>query len=164
MVHSPQYLGSQPWPFPQSLMLGFSAITDDPGAAVADGEEIGRARADQLLERYGTRATDVIEHLLAGSDEPVALAPDYSRREIELLAADEQVVHLIDVVLRRTSLGFVGGLSRPLISTLAEIVGGVLDWGRERRDDEIDATIRELHDAHGVELSDNEIREEVATR
>jgi NAD+ diphosphatase len=44
MVHSPQYLGSQPWPFPQSLMLGFSAITDDPGAAVADGEEIAEVR------------------------------------------------------------------------------------------------------------------------
>lgn len=37
------YLGSQPWPFPCSLMLGYHAWTDDPTVAV-DGEEIGEAR------------------------------------------------------------------------------------------------------------------------
>ncbi|MGV8886280.1 MAG: FAD-dependent oxidoreductase [Microbacteriaceae bacterium] len=133
------------------------------------GDEVGHARAHQLLERYGTHAVSVIEHLVAAPDEPVALAPDYSRREIELLASDEHVVHLIDVVLRRTSLAFVGALSAALLTTLAEIIGGVLDWSSERRTAEIAATIRELHDAHGVELSgneisDNEINEEVAQR
>lgn len=44
VVHSPQYLGSQPWPFPCSLMLGFTARTDDPGAAVSDGVEISDVR------------------------------------------------------------------------------------------------------------------------
>lgn len=37
--HDIEYLGSQPWPFPSSLMLGFHAWTDDP-VAVPDGEEI----------------------------------------------------------------------------------------------------------------------------
>jgi NAD+ diphosphatase len=37
------YLGSQPWPFPCSLMLGYHAWTDDPAIAV-DGEEIAEAR------------------------------------------------------------------------------------------------------------------------
>lgn len=40
VVHSPHYLGSQPWPFPQSLMLGFTATTDHPEAAESDGEEV----------------------------------------------------------------------------------------------------------------------------
>lgn len=34
------YLGSQPWPFPASVMIAFSAITDDPKSARPDGEEI----------------------------------------------------------------------------------------------------------------------------
>jgi NAD+ diphosphatase len=38
-----QYLGSQSWPFPASLMLGFSAITDDT-EATPDGVEVTRAR------------------------------------------------------------------------------------------------------------------------
>lgn len=34
------YLGSQPWPFPASVMIAFSAITDSPSDARPDGEEI----------------------------------------------------------------------------------------------------------------------------
>jgi len=38
-----QYLGSQPWPFPASLMLGYHAFAADPSIHV-DGEEIAEAR------------------------------------------------------------------------------------------------------------------------
>jgi NAD+ diphosphatase len=38
-----QYMGSQPWPFPASLMLGFTAITADT-EATPDGVEVTRAR------------------------------------------------------------------------------------------------------------------------
>ena len=38
-----QYLGSQPWPFPASLMLGFTATTADTDAT-PDGVEVTRAR------------------------------------------------------------------------------------------------------------------------
>ncbi len=43
-VHSPVYLGSQPWPFPQSLMLGYTAVTDHPEDAAADREEVAQVR------------------------------------------------------------------------------------------------------------------------
>jgi NAD+ diphosphatase len=41
-VVDPVYLGSQPWPFPASLMLGFRALADPrgPGDLVPDGTEI----------------------------------------------------------------------------------------------------------------------------
>ena len=38
-----QYLGSQSWPFPASLMLGFTAVTED-AQATPDGVEVTRAR------------------------------------------------------------------------------------------------------------------------
>jgi NAD+ diphosphatase len=38
------YLGSQPWPFPQSLMLGFTARAADPSTTLADGVEITEVR------------------------------------------------------------------------------------------------------------------------
>jgi NAD+ diphosphatase len=34
------YLGSQPWPFPASIMVAFEAVTDSPEVARGDGEEI----------------------------------------------------------------------------------------------------------------------------
>jgi NAD+ diphosphatase len=42
-VRSCQYLGSQAWPFPASLMLGFTAFTEDTEAR-PDGVEVTRAR------------------------------------------------------------------------------------------------------------------------
>jgi NAD+ diphosphatase len=35
-----KYLGSQPWPFPASIMIAFEAVTDNPDVAKGDGEEI----------------------------------------------------------------------------------------------------------------------------
>ena len=35
-----KYLGSQPWPFPASVMIAFEAITDAPDEARPDGQEI----------------------------------------------------------------------------------------------------------------------------
>lgn len=35
-----RYIGSQAWPFPRSLMIGFRAVVDEETAALADGEEI----------------------------------------------------------------------------------------------------------------------------
>ena len=40
IVSEIKYLASQPWPFPASIMLAFSAITDEPENAKADGHEI----------------------------------------------------------------------------------------------------------------------------
>ncbi|MGC4933720.1 NAD(+) diphosphatase [Gordonia sp. DT30] len=52
-VTGPQYLGSQPWPFPRSLMLGFTALGDpDEPLRFLDGE-IGDAQwfhRDEILE------------------------------------------------------------------------------------------------------------------
>jgi NAD+ diphosphatase len=38
------YLGSQPWPFPASLMIAFEAITNTPELARPDGDEIEEIR------------------------------------------------------------------------------------------------------------------------
>jgi NAD+ diphosphatase len=46
-----KYLGSQPWPFPASIMIAFEAVTDNPEAARGDGEEITEVKwftRDQL--------------------------------------------------------------------------------------------------------------------
>ena len=43
-VNEIKYLGSQPWPFPASIMIAFSAVVDDPSTAKADGDEITEIR------------------------------------------------------------------------------------------------------------------------
>jgi NAD+ diphosphatase len=43
-IESPVYLGSQPWPFPASLMVAFRAVAKNPLDAKADGDEIEEIR------------------------------------------------------------------------------------------------------------------------
>jgi len=40
LVREISYLGSQPWPFPASIMISFDAVTDAPESAHPDGQEI----------------------------------------------------------------------------------------------------------------------------
>lgn len=73
VVSEPQYLGSQAWPFPYSLMLGFTAKVIDHGQAVPDGieieklrwfsrEEIAAEAKDLLLPGRMTISRAMIEH------------------------------------------------------------------------------------------------------
>lgn len=115
-------------------------------------------RADQLLERYGTRAAPLIA-ALGADDVPLTHADDYSRGEIQYLLATESVVHLSDIVYRRTSLAFVGGLSTGLLTELAELAGEALGWSATRRAEEIRVLRDDLATLHGVHLD----REEAST-
>lgn len=83
-VDTPRYLGSQAWPFPRSIMLGFSARVapgQDPAGLVPDGLEIIdlrwlsrddlRAEAGTLLLPGSTSiARALIDHWLAADGGP----------------------------------------------------------------------------------------------
>ncbi|WP_438855386.1 glycerol-3-phosphate dehydrogenase/oxidase [Agromyces sp. M3QZ16-3] len=121
---------------------------------VGHGDGVGRERAEQLLERYGTRAEAIIQGVEDAAETPLADAPGYSREEIAWLAANERVVHLIDVVLRRTSLAFTGAVTRPLLEELADVVGDVLGWDAATRAAEVGDARTVLAERHGVVLEE----------
>lgn len=75
------YLGSQPWPFPASIMIAFDALVDDPSTARPDGEEI-------VELRWYTRS----ELRLAMEDGSLLLPPSLSvaRKMIERWFGAEQ--------------------------------------------------------------------------
>jgi len=107
-------------------------------------------RLATLLDRYGTGADRVTAYLQAGPDAPLAWHAGYSRREIEFMALDERVVHLDDLVLRRTLMGLLGEVSRPLLEELATIVSPVLQWSQQGAAAEVERTIQLLEKVHGV--------------
>lgn len=119
---------------------------------VAHGDEVGRARAEELLARYGTRAEAFLDEVYAETDAPLDHHAGYSSGEIAWLARNEQVVHLIDLVLRRTSIAFTGSVTDPLLDELAGIVGDELGWDAARRAAEVAAARDVLAARHGVEL------------
>jgi glycerol-3-phosphate dehydrogenase len=119
---------------------------------VGHGDGVGRERAEQLLERYGTRAEALIRDVEGGPETPLSGHDGYSREEIAWLARNERVVHLADLVFRRTSLAFTGALTSPLLDELAEVVGDELGWDAAARRAEVEATRRVLAERHGVVL------------
>ena len=115
----------------------------------ADGTD--RARTEQLLERYGTRAEEI---LAAAPEDATELPhlPGYTAAELAHLAATEDVVHLDDLLLRRTSIAFVGGLTRERVRAAAEAIAEALNWDAARVDDEIARTVQLLRTAHRIDV------------
>jgi glycerol-3-phosphate dehydrogenase len=105
---------------------------------------------DRLLERYGTRAAEVVDALSTGPVEPLESDATLTRGEVRYFAEHEQAVHLIDVVLRRTNLAFVGGVTIDLLDELADVMADTLGWTTEERADEIQRTLDVLRESHGV--------------
>jgi glycerol-3-phosphate dehydrogenase len=131
---------------------GFPRTRDERRAWVdAHAEKVGAERAEQLLERYGTTAARIIESLGA-TDAPLANLAGYSTDEIRYLVREEQAVHLVDLLLRRTSLAFVGALSSPLLTELATLAGELLGWTPARLGEEIASATTELGERHHVHL------------
>ena len=114
---------------------------------------VGRERATQLFDRYGTRAVEVFDAIDGGEDAPLKHSSIFSVLEVEHIVATESVVHVSDLLLRRTNLAFTGDVTVELLEELAEIAGGVLGWTEERRADEIRQATALLSDAHRVHLS-----------
>lgn len=131
--------------------VGYPTTDEERGAWLAvHGTVVGRERADQLLDRYGTTAESVIAEIVAEDDRPLAAAPEYTRVEIAHLVRTEQVVRLVDIVLRRTSMAFVGAVTTDLLEELADIAGEVLGWTAAQRRREVAAAADYLADHHGL--------------
>ncbi len=116
-------------------------------------------RARHLADHYGTTAFALLQVLKAeGPDRPLAAQDGYSIGEIGHLVETEFVVHLSDLVLRRTSLAITGEITRRVLDTIAALMAERLGWDEARTAEEIDATISELETYHGVSAATLETR------
>jgi glycerol-3-phosphate dehydrogenase len=109
-------------------------------------------RVSGLLTRYGTRAEEVIRYLDAGPDSLLHSTRELSVRELEFMAANEQICHLVDVLIRRTSLAFRGLVTGELLIEIADHLAGPLGWDAAGRAAEIDHAQEVLQRYHGVHV------------
>ena len=118
-------------------------------------EQLGlpKHRAQQLFERYGTRALDVAQFIQA-DHQPIGSetrSQGVSRGEVRFLVEREKAVHVDDVLLRRTSLAWLGEATLPLVEELADWMGDALGWTDAQKKAEGQRTLHILKDRHGVE-------------
>jgi len=119
----------------------------------AHASDLGADRARALLARYGTKADRVIGALAESSnDEALAHVAGFSAAEIAFLVENEFVVHLTDLVLRRTILAFVGDLDQAAFDELSSVVAEALGWSAEQLAEERAVAVKDLALFHGLEL------------
>jgi len=119
-------------------------------AATRPGFDEARVRI--LLSRYGTRASDVLEYLAAGPDRMFNATKELSTRELAYMVEHEQVGHLIDVLIRRTSLAFRGLVTEELLAELDETLAPLLGWDAAQSAAEITSAQDVLAEAHRVQV------------
>ena len=113
---------------------------------------LAEPRLDALLARYGTTALAIARHE-AGSDVgPLPDSADYSQAEIDWIVRNERVVHLADIVMRRTTLAITGALTARDLDAIAAVAADALNWHEERTAAEIMATTAELTRRHRLAL------------
>jgi glycerol-3-phosphate dehydrogenase len=89
----------------------------------------------------------------AGKDAlPLKASPDFTREEIIAMAKRGKIVHLDDLLLRRTLLAYLGQLNRPLVEKLAGWLGEALGWSETQKKAEIQRSVEILADRHQVQL------------
>jgi glycerol-3-phosphate dehydrogenase len=114
---------------------------------------LGGLEPKRLFDKYGTRAIEFAAHITKGADEKLRTLPSWSCREIDYLAQKEKILHLDDLLLRRSTLAWRGLLSWEIVTEIAEVLGNALEWNEEKKKAEIQRAITLLADRHGVILN-----------
>jgi glycerol-3-phosphate dehydrogenase len=121
------------------------------------GLSFDRARA--LLERYGTRATGIARRAATGggssgggssggAERMLLSLPGYSREEIAFLVEEEKVVRLDDLVIRRSTIAWLGRATWAALEELCDIMGEALGWDAEARRAEVERVAKLLRERH----------------
>jgi glycerol-3-phosphate dehydrogenase len=113
---------------------------------------MGRTRALSLLARYGSKALSLAQRLAASGDVPLQHAPDYSAAELSYLCLETGVVHLDDLVIRRTLLAIRGLVTDAALAEISGIAAEALGWDAVRAHQELSACATALRERHNVRL------------
>ncbi len=112
-------------------------------ARVAAANGLTAERVTALLGRYGTEAESLAQRRDSQWQVPLHALRDYTVGEIRMIAQREQVVHLSDLVRRRSVITLLGQASEAALAELAGIVGEVLGWDAERCKQEVISALSE---------------------
>lgn len=94
------------------------------------------SQVERLFERYGTKTSrltaDYPDQLV-----PLKTVPDITRGELEWILKEEDIQHLDDLILRRTTLAKIGLVTEDSLREVAGICAAILGWDEGKLDQEI---------------------------
>jgi len=117
-------------------------------AAWQEEHRCSRERIEVLFQRYGTRAKNVLMTLDTENDRALETYPDVSHGEIKFLVEHEDVVHLDDLIFRRSMLGKLGLVTEDGLHELAQLVAEICQWNTDRENEEYRRVVSVLRENH----------------
>jgi glycerol-3-phosphate dehydrogenase len=118
--------------------------------SLRDKFKIPGERAESLVGTYGSRAIGILQ---TGDEIMLAEYPMMSRGEVKFLIENEDVVHLDDLIFRRTMIGKLGMLTEAGLAELAEICAVVLGWDQAQMGKEIERVIKIMEAKHRMRFN-----------
>ncbi|MDX6277805.1 MAG: glycerol-3-phosphate dehydrogenase [Nocardioidaceae bacterium] len=125
---------------------GFEAVWNQR-QMLATASGLGIGRIEHLLHRYGSLTNELLDLIAERPDLGNALtgADDYLRAEIVYAATHEGARHLDDAIARRTRISIeTFDRGTEVAVEVAELMGGVLGWTKDQRDNEVDHYLKRV--------------------
>ena len=102
-----------------------------------------------LFERYGTLIDEMLSEGVIGVLKSNA---QITTNEINFFARTEKTVHLDDLLLRRTSIGWLGLVDEETLAEIGAIVGDTLAWSDQKREFETSRVKSLFLKNHGITI------------
>ena len=107
-----------------------------------------------LYQRYGEIPSELGTQLTQATERHSFLAgTTYLLAELDFLCRHERVVHLDDLLLRRTQLAKLGLLNPQNLQIVARLAATSLGWSPAKLDEELERCLQILKKQHGLMLS-----------
>ncbi|MGB7998221.1 MAG: glycerol-3-phosphate dehydrogenase/oxidase [Photobacterium halotolerans] len=120
---------------------------------------LSEARAEVLLQRYGTQCLAVMAYLAAGEDMVLTSLPAYTRRELIYLIEHEAVCRTLDLLQRRTSVAIAGQINNQVLAEVTELVAATLGWNEQQTKQDLAESCRQLQLHHGLAVSTEQVEQ-----
>ncbi|WP_051287830.1 glycerol-3-phosphate dehydrogenase/oxidase [Photobacterium halotolerans] len=120
---------------------------------------LSEARAEVLLQRYGTQCLTVMAYLAAGEDTVLTSLPAYTRRELMYLTEHEAVCRTLDLLQRRTSMAIAGQINNQVLAEVTELVAATLGWNEQQTKQDLAESCRQLQLHHGLAVSTEQVEQ-----
>ncbi len=140
-------------------MLGIGGGKDYPKTSadveatlsyVAEKTGLSKEDVAPLFARYGTRCLPVAREVAAEGNKALRSLPDWKVGEVNFLIEQELPVHMEDLLLRRSTLGWLGQVNQAVVEEMADLFAKKLGWNAKMKQEEVIRTAEVFKDLHGV--------------
>ena len=131
----------------------FPASDDDNSvdSALADKHNLPANIVSGVMARYGCNEGVFSALKEEGGLTPLVELPSFMRGEIRYICENEYVVHLDDLIFRRSTLALEGRATEPLVAEIAALAAPLMSWSESRTAEEIERCNHRLRtNARGV--------------